>query len=302
MSRMTAALIALAAGASVALAQPGGPSPRPRDREPMLERDGPPEPGALREMLSRRLEEAARSVESLQKALAALDAGASPEDVLRDIEPRARRFGPGRTPGEGFGPEGGRREWDRPDPEGPRAGDGGGGGGRIDPDAARAFLKEHLPDLAAKFDALAAAEPEMAERLMMRMAPKIRETISLKEREPELFALRVQELGAGARVMDAMRSFREARGVADGEGVGSERLAKARAALRESLADHFDVRLKLQEHEVAQIAKRLERMRSEIESRRAKRDAEIGQMLDRAEQGSPPEGDRPRPRDGVPKR
>lgn len=310
MRMLTLSLVLAAGGASLTAAGPGQPEmPRPAEAgQPEGQpREGQPREAATARLL-RRLEESQRQQARLAEAIKRLEAGEPVDDVMRELE--AGRPGPderGSRPwrdGAGMDQRNPERS-DRPDrfdrPErGDRPGPPGMGRspeGQSGPDAeeVRAFVQQRFPEIWRRFEDLRKASPETAERHLGRFLPKVREAMSLRESDPAMFEMRVEEIRGGIDAMVCIREYREALSLPEGDATRSERLAKSEGDLRRVLGEQFDLRLKLQEHELRMLSARVDSLRKEIEEKRGERDAAVSDMLDRISRGGPPDGGKGRP-------
>ncbi len=277
--------------AATTFAQPGGRRPEPPPEPP---REAAPDPDAIKERLARRLEDLDRQQARLREAIARLDRGDAPEDVLRDLEPhrgdgRARRPGPDDGPGDKFDsrPEGrpdgrmdgrpeGRDGWDPAQP--------------LTPEGRRwveEFLAGSMPVMAERVARLREADPQGADRLLMRLAPRLRDAARLKDSDPELFDLRLAEIRVGMDVIDAIRALRQAQ--ERGQGVD-----QATTMVRESLTRQQDIRDRLTTHEIRVMSARLDEMKADAEKRKAGSNARIDEMVRRLVERREP-GDRREP-------
>lgn len=273
------------------------------------------------ERLARSLREAAEKVEHGDGRL---DAFRMIEDAARPLrgdwlerlagrrmngrgEGREERMGEGRREGrpgeggpeargpEGRGPEG--RGGDARGPEG-RGPEGLGGpegrgqeGKRALTDAEResmmAFAREKLPRVAQRIDELRKTDPQLADRVMLRLAPRVREVLAT--RDADLAALRLEELQTGAEVLDQVRVLREAMKKQDAAATES-----AKGGLKTALEAQFDARIKLQQHEVTMLNSRIESLRADIEKRQAGKADFVAKLLERMSnaepEGVPPDG------------
>ena len=327
---------AVPAGAS---GQPGGPDqPPPREREGGREgvRDGAPmDADELRDFINRRLGEIDKAQARLREALLALDKGEEPGAVARGLREAIREGGPRNPrrddgPGEGRG-EGrgdGRGEGPRPrrdgGPEGPGGPGGPGGDGVNAPSAmgellppltpgprlsaeerrrVRAFIAERSPEIIAKIDELAGANPRAAERLVDGLGARLKALEGVRERDPAEFAVRIDELKNTIEIMRLSRLVIEAQRKKAPE----EEIAKSKSALREVMDRQFDVRVALQRRQIDAVRKRLERLQGELDgaaNARAKTVDEKMELLLRAMERGPgprlgPGRDRPRPGEGY---
>lgn len=280
----------------------------------------------LAERLRGRADEVERLAHSLREAAEKVEHGDGRLDAFRMIEDAARplrgdwleRLAGRRTSGRGEGREDrmgeGRREG-RPNEGGPeargpegrgpeargqdaRGPEGRGPEGRGGPEANRsltdaeresmmAFAREKLPRVATRIDELRKTDPELADRVMLRLAPRVREVLAT--RDADLAALRLEELQTGAEVLDQVRVLREAMKKQDAAATES-----AKAELKTALDAQFDARIKLQQHEVTMLNKRIDSLRADIEKRQAGKADFVAKLLERmasAEpEGMPPEG------------
>lgn len=283
-------LVALAALASPAqAAQPDNPPPQSPPAEQPVEARSPRErfadrtdPEAVKQRLRRRLEESQRQTEQLQRALDRLERGESPADVLPDVLPFQRGFRQDRwTGGPDLAPE------DRP--EGaplPRE-----GGPRFSPEDRRRMLgvlREELPAVHARLEEIRAIDPEIADRMLDRIAPRFHAAMEVRRRDSELFRLRLDELRAGLQVLDAVREYRVSQRLPEDHADTASKREEAWNNLRESLSAHFDQRLAVQAREAESLSKRVEDIRADLEHRQATKPALIDRMLAVLKDGKTP--------------
>ncbi len=295
--------VVLLGGAGVCAAQPGGPGERPAPRQGQGGQEpsgpnspqGPFSPEALKARLERRLSEIQREEARLKEALEKLAKG----EVVRP-----RDVAPGL--GEGPGPNGRRADGARGRGPGGRGPDDGGGAGEArDAEPVLPLLREIMPDAAERVERAMKERPELARRMMQRVGPHLREAMSLKEHDPALFQLRVDEIRAGWGVLEAASVVRDAKQAKD-DPEAAKKLEEARGKLREALGRQGDARLALEQHEVEALAKRVEDLRMRLDERRANKDKVLDDMIKRIEDARDlpmgalmgPEG-RP-PREGEP--
>lgn len=314
------ALASLVLATGHAMAQPTPEREPPAERGPMMDKD------QLRQRLERRLKEMEESAERTRKAIAMLDEGAAPAEVLRTVDGLLRgegRMGPGERPMPGPGGREGGRDDDRgpggpdglgrgPGPRGGGMGDGPGprgggmgegpgdepGPGRMPTPEERermmGFLRDSVPPMAERIQRLMDAEPEQGERIFARLMPQLRDAADSRRRDPEGFGIRVNEIMTGIDVLDAIRAMRLAQTKGD-PGAGEE----AAGVLREALSRQFEARIHVQIHEVELLEKRLRAFQEEIEMRRRGRDRMIENMMRQIREGTrpggPPGPDRRRP-------
>jgi hypothetical protein len=267
---------ALAAG--LAGAQPAQPADKPQPREQGADsREMPVEPGLAKKFLERRLEETTKREEHLKALLARLDKGESPTDVAKDLADHQ-----GGRDAARHDSAAGAQHNDRP------------ARGKVTPEDREhilKFLHENSPELSARFDKLIKSDPEAADRVLGHMVGRVRDAEAVKESNPALFRLRVQEMEGGAAVVDAMRAFREAKNATPAD---ATRLSQATTQLRVALARQFDLRLSLQENEIEGLTKRLTDLKTDLDKKRSTREEQIDTMLTKVKEGR----DQREPRDG----
>jgi len=202
--------------------------------------------------------------------LARIEKGETPADVGKDLDHQGGRDAARRSD-QSSDPRGQHNE--RP------------ARGKLQPedrDHILKFLHDNSPELSARFDKLIKNEPETADRVLSHMAGRVRDAEQVKETNPGLFKLRIQEMEGGAAVVDAMRAFREAKTAAPAD---TARLNQASQQLRVALARQFDLRLSLQENEIEGLTKRLSDLKTDLEKKRSTREETIDSMLSKVKDG-----------------
>ncbi len=192
--------------------------------------------------------------------------------------------GDGAAPGPRGGPDGPRQGMR---PGGPMGGPDGpgrpGAGGEDDRERLKALIERELPEFAQRAKELREKHPQLADRMLARVAPRLREAMQVKDRDPELFKLRIEEVKGGLDVLESIHALRQLdRDTSEG---AKAKRAEALGKVRDALSKSFDQRLKLQEHDAAQLGERVSKLREEIEKKRADRDKVLGDMVDRIDRG-----------------
>lgn len=167
----------------------------------------------------------------------------------------------------------------------------------------RAFIAERSPEIIAKIDELAGANPRAAERLVDGLGARLKALEGVREHDPAEFAVRIDELKNTIEIMRLSRLVIEAQRKKAPE----EEIAKSKSALREVMDRQFDVRVALQRRQIDAVRKRLERLQGELDgaaNARAKTVDEKMELLLRAMERGPgprpgPGRDRPRPGEGY---
>lgn len=290
---MLGAMVFLTAG--MGLAQPEQPAER-RAREVVSERLD--DPAALRARLERTIERSEAMLERHREAIARLDAGESPAEVMRSL--RGRDPMRAADPPEGSGPSepAGRGPMERPgfsrgpNQDGIAAQDGPEIKRRL-----RMFLREHLPSMHEQLAQIEAQDTEMGERLFERLMPQLREIAMEMERDPVFGALKLAEMRAGLGVVDATQRLRSL-----GSDAPDDARTNAETELREAIAARFDARMKLREHELERLARRITDLHDQIKVEMSGRDAEIERVYQSvlAQRWSRPSDRNPERRPGRP--
>lgn len=282
-------------GVLVGLALLSAPLAHAQEQSPPAPRSGEAAPArealgrdAAKALLQRRLEEMDAVREELTNAIARLDKGERPGDVLRDLPaPGGRR---GERRGELRERLLERMDQDGPDWRGPGP-DGPPGEGpprdrlpKLDREELLELLRTELPEVAASMDELRRIEPRAADRLVDRLLPRLRQTASEKRRDEELYRLRIRELRSMFALMRAARASRLAANAKAGDDAAQ---TKVDAALRTAAENAFDDRLAVQRREADLLERRVRDLREDIAQREADKQQLIDEGLERIKQGGP---------------
>ncbi len=161
------------------------------------------------------------------------------------------------------------------------------------------FLQEHLPELATRLGVLREADPEAADRMLDRLAPRVREAARIKTSDPKLFDLRLKEVQAGIGVLEAVKELRTAQDLPENSSDRPKRLEAATVSLRARVTEQHDTRMNLLAYEVESLAKRLDGMRADLERKRSEGSKAVDDMTRKIIEMRDPKGgeeDRERPR------
>lgn len=116
--------------------------------------------------------------------------------------------------------------------------------------------------------------PERAQAMLRQQWPMLNELMQLRQRDPEVFKLKVEDFRTARRSYELARRLRQARQAGDDA---------ARSAvekdLRELITHHFEVRQAIRQRELAKLSDELERLRKQFEERQAARDRIIEHRL-----------------------
>lgn len=254
----------------------------------------------------------------IDKAISALDNGADVATVRRELDQaRAENarglieairqsgvFGPGfagfnRRGQVGEGPD----MLDERDGPGPRGPDGEVREGR-DGRGPRAFtqedrervlseIREHNPELAKQIDAAREQSPESADQFLRFIGDKMRGMRELRDRDPESYQLRKTEVQGLFKMLKLRKEYAEAaKSNAD-----KARLDAIKGELRVVMGELWDTRQKLDETQLRELEKRVERMKQEAKKRTESREQVINERTDSVirEATQPPGGKGGRP-------
>lgn len=271
----------------------------------------------FRDFVASRLDRAERTQQALADALKAVDDGAPLDQVIADY-PADLRAGFWGGPGAGGRGEGGRGEGRiggrrgpgnpaAPSPAsdenfnelGPVMPDNAGdqhqppprGRGERDEstpitDAEREafddFLASAAPGVHRMMRELRSRDPDRADRKLREGLPRIRWLMDLRQRDPEAYRLRLQDIRHGREAFDAARDLaaydREHTGDAAKSSAERQELTER---VRTALRDQYEVRGKLLEHEITRLDQDLSKRRSELAGRTGGREAAIGRGFDK---------------------
>lgn len=139
-------------------------------------------------------------------------------------------------------------------------------------DEAVAVLKAMRPELAERISLAMDENPERVHEMVLREYPRLRFMISLKQRDPRMFHLRAEDIRLAYETQQLAENIHKLR-----EAGNVPRLEAAKDRLEQLLEEHYDVRHRLRQLEIARLEQRLEQLREELEQRAARRDALIRQ-------------------------
>lgn len=300
----------LAASALGALVLSALAAPQPERQRPAVQPGQPDEramrwltPERLKARLENRLKQTETDIgiletrrEALRRSIDRLAQGDATEDVARewleadraerDLRPREEGGPPLQQPPER--PVGDRPNVDQRVPgdqrpmRGPEEGRGGPPRdlGPEDRERMRKTLEEEFPRIHARLIALGPDAAPDAERMFMRLLPRLRELHDLRERDPEMADIRRRELQATFDIAAASRALRD---LWRAEVRDEAAISARRAELRQAFADAFDARSDSQALEIGRLNERVDSLEKELADRRANRDALIDDQLERLE-------------------
>lgn len=236
-------------------------------------REGPPPTQAesaerMRNRVEERLEEIRKEATILEEALRAIDEGEPPMRVLRDLVREERDQGVGR-----FGDRDDEREIDIAD---------------LTPERRAEilnFVKEMTPTLGERIERDLRDNPERADMIYMRLAPRVLPQIELRERDPELFDIRAESMRLDWQIRGAAIGMRRAEG---------EEAGPARERLKSLIGQRVDLTMKERALMIDRFEQRIATMREELAKERERRDAIVEEKVADIERGEMrgPEGER----------
>lgn len=230
---------------------------------------------ALRDRLNRSIIRSQQILERSKAALEKLDAGASPSEVLSDMKIEGIAHNPVREPQPAPNADNGRPGG--PNPEGNPANK------RSltpeDREELHAFLQVHFPDLWKSLEQVIGFNPRSADSLLVQIAPQIREIMYLRDTQPELASIKIEEMQIGLAFVDSMQQYRQVMNTP--ESSASEK-ADALTTLRELAAQRFDVQLRAKQFEIQQLEARLDELKGSVDEILSRRQDEIERVVNAA--------------------
>ncbi len=230
------------------------------------------DPEALRKRLLHTLEFAKRVVEKHESALAQLDAGDDPRQVMKSLRtPEFRRFV--RTTMKSASV----------------ANDQDSSGTRRKPSASnitpqelkavRRFITKHLGQIDSQLNYIEQLHPNSTKPLVIRLAPKILEIIRINDQDPEFAALKLEDLKAGLLFLDASRMYHAQLrpGKAD-----ESALKQAEQNLYDAATVRFDVQVKIKQYEIDLLQARVENLRTALDDLGKQRDEQVNAQVQAA--------------------
>ncbi|MEM6459329.1 MAG: hypothetical protein AAF710_08070 [Planctomycetota bacterium] len=142
-------------------------------------------------------------------------------------------------------------------------------------EAAREVIATLYPELAERLDKLRDEDPRAYRDALERRFPRVRFLVRLRERDPEMYALRVEDITLARRVESLGKAYRAAE--ADGDDMKSLAI---KDDLEDAAAAHFDVRQTIRRIEIDRLRARLEAMEQQLEEQDDDRDDLIERRVD----------------------
>lgn len=183
------------------------------------------------------------------------DAGPPPPPPQQDDRDRGDRGGPPRDNGDEL------RE-PRESSDGDRKSHRWGPMSDEDVSSALEVVHELYPDLSERMLALQQEDPEKLRSTLEKRFPRVRFMVMLKNKDPEMYELRVSDIQL-SRATDRLKErIKLAREEDDRKGYKD-----FRKELEEVLTQHFDVRQSIRQREVAYLKERVEKLEEDLDQR-----------------------------------
>jgi hypothetical protein len=142
---------------------------------------------------------------------------------------------------------------------------------REDRERVFAFLREHMPDILERIEQREHGRG-IIDRASGHLVARLEEINEERESDPKSADLKLADFKAGLRTLAAIDDLRRAAMARDEDPASFRRAA---AAVRESVAAHFDVQSRLQRHEIQSLQERVDRLVGEFQQRQSERDSQI---------------------------
>lgn len=131
------------------------------------------------------------------------------------------------------------------------------------------------PDKAEKLEEYIQENPERIGRALREKFPHLSRFMAMRRYDPDGFDLRIQDLRLSRLSQKSARRLHEA------TETGDDALAAAELAVLEGLVtEHFDVRQRIREHDLARLEQQIELLRDQLDERAANRDALIAERVE----------------------
>lgn len=273
--RHLAALLACITLSAAAVAQPARPEPRrqsPAQAQQRAEDATPPAPPAsasppamtaeaLRERLDRRMLELQQEEAAIARAQSELQRGVAPGEVMRTLM-RDRAFTAAERFRDGPGPRGQEEHAEV----------------EYDPQRLREmmrFLRETAPQVAERIEAEILDNPDRAEQVYKRMAPRMLPQMEMRERDPEMFSIRAESMRLDWQIRQGAQRVQRLRAA---QSPPAGELDAADAALRDLISQRIDLTARERTIMVERLERRVAEMRRELDASPQSREAQVGQI------------------------
>ncbi len=138
-----------------------------------------------------------------------------------------------------------------------------------------AIVRQVYPELADQLEKTKESNPKRVIRKLHEHWPMLQRLMHLKKNDSQGFKLHVQDIRLAFECNKLNGQMRAA--VAEQD---TDKSGVLRQRLRGIVAEHFDVRQKMKEHELAKLEKRIDKLRTQLKNRVEKKDEIIQERLD----------------------
>lgn len=136
-------------------------------------------------------------------------------------------------------------------------------------------LRQIDPEKAEKLEQYIADNPERIGQALHKNFPHLGRFLAMRRFDPDGFDLRIKDLRLSRQSQLSARRFHEA------TQAGNDTLAAAELAVLEGLvADHFDVRQQIREHDLAKLENQIQELKDQLQDRTDNRDELIADRIE----------------------
>ena len=146
--------------------------------------------------------------------------------------------------------------------------------------------REIFPEWAERLESLREQDPEGLDRAIAGNARRLFALAMLRDRNPDLFKMKVEELRNQMELRRLSEKMRELAEIGDEAAIDS-----MREEIRVLAAKHIDLGLRTRAMELAAMDEAIRRMRTELEADSLARDTAIDELVAAVEAGRPPADD-----------
>ncbi len=286
---LTKALMTLSLACATLYAQPAGDRPPPPQNQPRAqanEQSPKHDAESLKERLEQTLSFAKRIVEKHEAAIAQLEAGDDPREVMRslrlhDVRGSARISRRQSSEDQPFRAAAEDRKERRA--QGPIH----------DPKTlqdVRAFIADHIPMIDQQLSTIEQISPDATSQLLDRLAPKILEIMHLEGENSAMSSLKLDELRAGLAYVEAAKQYRILLRTGESD---QDKLAQAEEAVRAAASARFDAQVHIKQYEIHQLTMRIEQLHIALDELNAERDDQVQAQINAARRTPGPRFNRP---------
>ncbi len=285
----TKALMTLTLACATLYAQPAGdrpPPPQNQTREQANNQSPEHDAESLKERLEQTLSFAKRIVEKHEAAIAQLEAGDDPREVMRSLRLHDVR-GSARVSRRQSGDE------HRARPSAESRKERRAQGPIHDPKTlqdVRAFIADHIPMIDQQLSTIEQISPDATSQLLDRLAPKILEIMHLERESSAMSSLKLDELRAGLAYVEAAKQYRILLRTGESD---QDKLAEAEEAVRAAASARFDAQVHIKQYEIHQLTMRIEQLHIALDELNAERDDQVQAQINAARRTPGPRFNRP---------